>query len=110
MTRAWRPLIDALVEEEPDTVYAEWTGDDRRALNWRRDGETYSPTALVSTILAEVGITPSTIPGRSTGFCLVTRIRPGCQAVDGSGRALTPPLERACLEAPYHLGSNFPVS
>jgi hypothetical protein len=58
-TRAWRPPIDALVEEEPDTVYAEWTGDDRRALNWRRDGETYSPTALVSTILAEVGITPA---------------------------------------------------
>jgi hypothetical protein len=62
-TRAWRPLIDALVEEEPDTVYAEWTGDDRRALKWRRDGETYSPTAIVSTILAEFGITPSTIPG-----------------------------------------------
>lgn len=62
-TRAWRPLIDALVEADPDTLYAEWTGDNRRALKWRRDGETYSPTALVSAILAEVGITPRTIPG-----------------------------------------------
>lgn len=62
-TRAWRPLIEKLVEQEPATMYAEWTGDNRRALRWRQDRQDYTPTALVTAILIEAGITPRAVPG-----------------------------------------------
>jgi hypothetical protein len=62
-TRAWRPHVERLIEREPSTMYAEWTGDNRKALRWRRDGDDYTPTALVTAILVEAGITPRNIPG-----------------------------------------------
>jgi hypothetical protein len=62
-SKALQPEIEALIAHEPDTALAEWTGDQLKPLRWRRDGEVYSPTGLVNTILTEIGVTAKTIPG-----------------------------------------------
>jgi RecB family endonuclease NucS len=56
--------VQSLLEREPEAGHAVWTGDtSRAALRWGRDGETYSPTALVKKVLKEVGIHRRAVAG-----------------------------------------------
>jgi hypothetical protein len=64
-TKELQPRIRQLIAEEPDVAVAEWAGSARArtALRWRSDGELYSPTGLVNTILARIGVDAATIAG-----------------------------------------------
>ena len=59
----WRPQVEKLLEIEPDAGLAEWTGISlRKALKWSRDGQYYSCSGLVETLLLELGFEAS-LPG-----------------------------------------------
>lgn len=63
LTAEWRPMVEKMIEAEPDVAVAEWTGLSlRQALRWRRDGELYSCSGLVESILMEIGVKAS-VPG-----------------------------------------------
>ena len=62
-TKELQPRIKELLEQDPAARTAEWTGNPQKALKWRSNDELYSPTGLVSAILARVGVELTTIPG-----------------------------------------------
>jgi hypothetical protein len=63
-TAEQRALVEPFIAENPEAAEAEWTGDGiRRALRWRHDGEAYSCSGLIWTLLTSLGASPSAIPG-----------------------------------------------
>lgn len=62
-TKELQPKIEELLEQDPAAGTAEWTGNPQKALKWLSNDELYSPTGLVSAILARVGVELTTIPG-----------------------------------------------
>ncbi len=63
LTAEWREMVEKLIEDEPDAGVAHWTGlSMRRALRWKRDGQEYSASGLVETLLRELGFEAS-VPG-----------------------------------------------
>jgi hypothetical protein len=62
-TKELQPMVRALIDDDPSAGVAEWTSNPQKALKWRSDGELYSPTGLVTTILARVGVQAGAIPG-----------------------------------------------
>ncbi|MFN2629607.1 MAG: hypothetical protein ABR569_13370 [Gaiellaceae bacterium] len=62
-TKELQPKIMELLAQDPAAGTAEWTGNPLKSLKWRSNDELYSPTGLVTAILARVGVEVSTIPG-----------------------------------------------
>jgi len=62
-TKVLQPKIKELLSQDPAAGIAAWTGNPQKALKWRSNDELYSPTGLVSAILARVGVELTTIPG-----------------------------------------------
>lgn len=65
LTAAWRPHVEALIEQEPLIAEAEWTGSEntQQALRWKQDGQVYSATGLTRKILELADIEPGALPG-----------------------------------------------
>ena len=62
-TKELQPLVQALIDSDERMGVAEWTSNPQKALKWHGDGELYSPTGLVTLILARVGVQAGTFPG-----------------------------------------------
>jgi hypothetical protein len=59
-----RQAIEARIAAHADYDTAEWTGlGIRQALRWRHDGQVYSCSGLIWTVLDTLGFGPGSIPG-----------------------------------------------
>ena len=68
LTREEQRLVEPLLEEDEAAGIAEWTGTSlTKALRWRKDGELYSASRLVTKVLQLCGARPESDPGSAPG-------------------------------------------